>query len=147
MDVVWSREFQIALLCFLAPMAIAGVVVYCRVRKLRQGRRRPWLSGEVGLRRVLDQGEPPSQPQPKPQFRPQPEPQPKLRMAGVPHATAPPTPESLRESLQNLRRTLVEFQEAIQQSRTALGNLQECDSRFSADLHRAKEVMHHPFSE
>jgi hypothetical protein len=135
MDAVWSREFQIALLCVLAPMAMAAVVVYRRVRKSRRGRRRRWLSSEVGLRRVLDQAEP------------QPEPQPMLRMARVPHATAPPTPESLRESLQNLRRTLVEFQEAIQQSRTALGDRQECDSRFSADLNRAKEVMHHPLSE
>src|SRR5689334_11763675 len=106
MDLVWSREFQIALLCFLLPIAMAAVL-YRRVLKSRLGRRRPWLVGEVGLRRVLDQ--------PEPQSQLQPEPQPVLRMADVPHAAAPPTRESLDQSLENLRRTLVEFQGAIQQ--------------------------------
>jgi hypothetical protein len=45
----------------------------------------------------------------------------------------------------NLRQRLVEFRTSIQQSCDALEELQECDSRFSLDLSRAREVMHHAF--
>ena len=127
MDVVWSREFLVALLCFLTPMAMAAGLVYRRVRKSDLCRRRKRVQmTEASVRRVLEQAAP--------------------QAMTVARQTAPVTLQSLQQPLENLRQCLVEFRTSIQHSRTALGELQECDSRFSLDLGRASQAMHHAFT-
>jgi hypothetical protein len=129
MDVVWSREFQVALLCFLTPMALAAGLVYRRVWKsdLRRRRKRIQVT-QASVRRVLEQSAPP------------------VVAVAAPAKADPQALHSLQQPLENLRQCLVEFRTSIQQSRSALGTLQECDCRFSVDLNRASELMHHAFT-
>ena len=138
MAVVWSHEFLVALLCFLVPMAIGALLVYRRVVKSHLVRRRKRKAvTEATVRQVLEQAQPAvAAPVVQPAIA-----------TPVTHdePAAAPLP-SLQQSLENLRRTLVEFRGSLQHSRSALGELQDCDCQFSEDLGRASEVMHHAFS-
>lgn len=133
MDVVWSREFLVALLSFMAPVMLGAALVCRRMLKsdLRRRRNRVRMT-EAHARRALGEGP---------------------LVAAVPAAAAvvadpvaPATLQSLEQPLENLRQCLVAFRSSIQQSRSALAELQECDSRFSLDLGRASQVMHHAFT-
>ncbi|HEY1240186.1 MAG TPA: hypothetical protein VGF16_06495 [Bryobacteraceae bacterium] len=127
MHALWSREFGLALLGFLVPTAIAAGFVYRRLLKssrCRKGVERRVT--EACAQYVLDTAEP-------------------VRVEVTVHAGAV-TVQSIRQPLDNLRQRLVEFRGSIQQSVSALGQLQECDCRFSMDLGRASELMHRAFS-
>ncbi len=131
MHAVWSREFGFALLGFLMPTAIAAGLVYRRLLKSNRCRKRV----ERRLTEACAQyvaAEPVRIAQP-------------ACIAEPVHAGAVAV-ESFRQPLDNLRQRLVEFRGSIQQSVSALGQLQECDCRFSMDLNRASELMHRAFS-
>ncbi|HLK49829.1 MAG TPA: hypothetical protein VKT49_16920 [Bryobacteraceae bacterium] len=129
MAVVWSREFLITLLCFLTPTVIAALLVYRRVAKSQLVRRRKRKAvTEAVVRQVLEQA------------------QPTIAPLVAQQETAAASHASLQESLENLRRCLVEFRGSLQHSRSALGELHDRDCEFSEDLGRASEVMHHAFS-
>ena len=123
---LWSREFLVALLCFLSPMSLAAGLLYRRLRKSDLCRRRKRVEvTRASVRRLLEPAAP--------------------EVLAVAPQTAPVALQSLRQPLANLRQCLVEFRTSIQHSRSALGELQECDSRFSLDLGRASEAMQHAF--
>lgn len=125
MHAVWSREFALALLGFLTPTAIAAGLVYRRLLKSNRCRKHVERRvTEACAQYVAAEPEPIAEPV---------------------HAGAVAV-ESIRQPLANLRQRLVEFRGSIQQSVTALGELQECDCRFSMDLNRASELMHRAFS-
>ena len=129
MDAVWSREFLIAVAGFLAPMALAAALVYRRMIKsdLRRTCSRVRVT-EARVRRALEQAAPVAD------------------IPVLPAQPAAPAPlQSLQQPLANLRQCLVAFRSSIQESRSALGFLQECDRGFSLDLGRASQVMHHAF--
>ena len=135
MDVVWSRDFLIALLAFVTPMALAALLVYRRVVKSDLVRRRMRMKmTEATVRRVLQPVETPA-----------------VVAAPVVDAAPPTTAaaaseQSLQQSLENLRQVLMDFRSSIQHSRSALEDLRESDCQFSEDLGRASEVMQHAFS-
>ena len=125
MHAVWSREFALALLGFLTPTAIAAGLVYRRLLKSNRCRKRVERRvTEACAQYVAAEPEPIAQP---------------IHAGGV-------AVELIRQPLDTLRQRLVEFRGSIQQSVTALGELQECDCRFSTDLNRASELMHRAFS-
>lgn len=125
MHAVWSREFALALLGFLTPTAIAAGLVYRRLLKSNRCRKRVERRvTEACAQYVAAEPEQIAEP---------------VHAGGV-------AVESIRQPLDNLRQRLVEFRGSIQQSVTALGELQECDCRFSMDLNRASELMHRAFS-
>jgi hypothetical protein len=132
MDALWSREFLIALAGFLTPVTIATVFVYrCVLHSKLCRRQERVLVTQAKMLRVMGEAAPPAE-----DVRP-------------PADTCPPAPRTLHtleEPLANLRQCLVAFRTSIQESRSALGVLQECDSRFSLDLGRASQVMHHAFT-
>ena len=136
MDVVWSRDFLIALLSFVTPTALAALLVYRRMVRSDLVRRRMRMKmTEATVRRALQPSEPP--------------PAPAVVVAPVATAPAPAavaSGQSLQQSLENLRRVLMDFRSSIQHSRNALEELQESDCQFSQDLGRASEVMQHAFS-
>ena len=146
MDAVWSREFVVAVVCFVTPVALAAGLVYRRVLKSDLRRRRRPQKVTVGGVAA------PARTQTAPVVKPDtPEATPAVAAAPEPSAAAkqagPVKRESLEESLENLRQSLLEFRSSIQHSRNALGELQACDCRFSMDLNRASEVMEHAFPE
>jgi hypothetical protein len=131
MDALWSREFLLALAGFLAPVTIAALLVYrCVLHSKLVRRQKRVLETQAKMRRVMEEAA-----QPVADVRPPTD----IR------APAPRTLHTLEQPLANLRQCLVAFRSSIQESRSALGVLQECDSRFSLDLGRASELMHHAF--
>ena len=127
MDVVWSVQFLIALVCFMTPTIVAARLVYRRI--VASGRRR-----ERVVRSVV-----------QPQV--QPEPQPSKLALVICAETAPVRLASMHQPIVNLRERLVEFRASLQHSRDALGHLQECDWQVSGDLNRASQIMHQAFAE
>jgi len=125
MHAVWSREFGLALLGFLMPTTIAAAFVYRRLLKSNRCRKRVERRVTEACAQYVA-AEPERAPEP-------------VHVGAV-------TVESIRQPLDNLRQRLVEFRGSIQQSVNALGQLQECDCRFSMDLGRASEMMHRAFS-
>src|SRR5690348_6411634 len=127
MDVVWSVQFLIALVCFMTPTIVAARLVYRRI--VASGRRR-----EQVVRRVV---------------------QPQVQQASQPSdatvvvcaEAAPVTLASMHQPIVNLRERLVEFRASLQRSSAALGHLQECDWQVSGDLNRASQIMHQAFAE
>src|SRR5579872_6653314 len=98
MDVVWSVQFLIALVCFMAPTIVAARFVYRRVLSL--GRRRQ----RIERKRVQAQV----------QAAP--------RQAAV-LAVCAPSPvrwASIHQPIENLRQRLIEFRASLQHSRAAL---------------------------
>ena len=141
MDVVWSREFLIALLSFVTPTALAALLVYRRMVKSDLVRRRMRVKmTEATVRRALQASEPPRAPAVVV------EPVVAAAPAMAPAAAAVASGQSLQQSLENLRRVLMDFRSSIQHSRSALEDLRERDCQFSQDLGRASEVMQHAFS-
>jgi len=131
MDVVWSVQFLVALVCFMAPTVIAARMVYRRI-----------LASELCRKRA-----PGKSPEPSVAVAPQPT---------APEAIAPPPTEpapipfplaTIRQPIENLRQRLLEFRASLQRTRTALGHLQECDWQVSGDLNRASQIMHQAFAE
>lgn len=126
MDVVWSVQFLIALVCFMMPTIVAARLVYRRI--VASGRRRE---------RVVRSVQPKVQPAPQPS-----------ELAVVVCAEAAPARlASMHQPIVNLRERLVEFRASLQHSRDALGHLQECDWQVSGDLNRASQIMHQAFAE
>ena len=125
MHAVWSREFGFALLGFLTPTAIAAGLVYRRLLKSNRCRKHAERRVTEACAQYVSVT-PPTE-------------------AAVPVHASAVSVESIRQPLDNLRQRLVEFRGSIQQSVSALGQLQECDCRFSVDLGRASEVMHRAF--
>src|SRR5690242_524141 len=118
MDAVWSREFLVALLVFLVPTAVAAGFAYRWIRRSSLCRKRV-ASLPESLPKVSDKSE----------------------------AAAPARPQSIHDALEKLKQRLVEFRTLIQRSRSALDSLQECDSRFTSDLQRARETLRRPISQ
>ena len=133
MDAVWSREFLMALASFLTPVVVGAALLYRRVSRSHLCRRKNRvLVTKASMRRVMeDRAQPAADIRPSAEIRP----------------SAPRPLHTLEQPLANLRQCLVAFRTSIQQSRSALGVLQECDSQFSLDLGRASQVMHHAFTE
>lgn len=133
MDAVWSREFLMALAAFLTPVTIATVLVYRRVLRSNLWRKQQRVRmAQTAMRRALEKDAAQAARD--------------VRPVGN---TCPPAARAihtLEQPLANLRQCLVAFRASIQESRSALGVLQECDSRFSLDLGRASQVMHHAFT-
>ena len=131
MNAVWSREFLMALASFVLPVAAGAALLYRRLLRSHLCRRKNRVRvTKASMRRVMEEAAQPAAVRPPAEIRP----------------SAPPTLHTLEQPLANLRQSLVAFRTSIQESRSALGVLQECDSRFSLDLGRASQVMHHAFT-
>ena len=126
MDALWSREFVIALISFLAPTAFGAGLVYRRMLKSVMRRRTVHRKiSDACARYVLDH--------------------PGTQAEAAPGEAATRSLKPIQQPLENLKQRLVEFRTSIQQSRHALGQLQECDCRFSVDLGHAGDVMQQAF--
>ena len=132
MDAVWSRQFLVALASFLTPVTLATVFVYRRMLHSPLCRRKNrGAVTKASMRLVMEEAAPPA------------------ADVAPPAAIRPAAPtrlHTLEQPLANLRQCLVAFRTSIQESRSALGVLQECDSQFSLDLGRASQAMHHAFT-
>lgn len=121
-----------ALAAFLTPVTVATVFVYRRLLHSNLWRRQKRVMvTKASMRRVLEEV---------------PQRAPGLRLPADARPPSPRTLTTLEQPLANLRQCLVAFRTSIQESRSALGVLQECDSQFSVDLGRASQVMHHAFT-
>jgi hypothetical protein len=133
MDVVWSVQFLIALVCFMAPTIVAARLVYRRI-----------VISDLRRNRTVRKANPVRvQPAAPPTEAKLPEPE-------VIAAAAAPVPfrsPSMHLPIENLRLRLIEFRGSLQRSRAALGHLQECDWQVSGDLNRASQIMHQAFAE
>lgn len=126
MDVVWSVQFLVALVCFMAPTIVAARMVYRRIVSSGLCRRQ---TPQRAVERIVATA----------RQAPMPEVQ--------PVAPAPAGLGSMHQPIENLRQRLVEFRASLQRTRTALGQLQECDWQVSGDLNRASQIMHQAFAE
>ena len=126
MDVVWSVQFLVALVCFMAPTIVAARMVYRRIVSSGLCRQRT-------SQPAIEQIAAPTPQAPVPEVQPV--------------APAPVGLGSIHQPIENLRQRLVEFRASLQRTRTALGQLQECDWQVSGDLNRASQIMHQAFAE
>jgi hypothetical protein len=124
---VRSWEFLFALVCFLTPTAIAAGLVYRRVvnSRLCRPRGRARLT-DAHVRQLAERPETPP-PAPAPAV---PEPVP----APAASAAQPPLREIIQQPLATLRQRLTEFRASLQQTGSALQQLQDGDCRLSMDL-------------
>lgn len=128
MDVVWSVQFLIALVCFMTPTIVAAGLIYRRLLTSNLGQKRR------AVRKAVEE-----------MVRPAPQ---QSELAVV--AAAVPAPvrlASMHQPIENLRERLVEFRASLQRSSAALGHLQKCDWQVSGDLNRASQIMHQAFAE
>lgn len=145
MDSIWSADFLLALLCFIAPTTIAAGFVYRRLWKSAKRRHHVertvsgacarYVSDAPAPQAAAAAEAPASMPAEVSEAS-------EIRAAG---STGTVQLDSVRQPLENLRQRLVEFRMSIHQALNALGKLQESDSRFSMDLGRASDVMHQAF--
>ena len=130
MDEVWSWQFGIALVCFMAPTVIAARMVYRRIVASELCRSR---GAQKAVGRIV-------QPVPQPPAR-------EVSPAPAEPAPAPVRIGSIYQPIENLRQRLLEFRASLERTSTALGHLQECDWQVSGDLNRASQIMHQAFAE
>ena len=121
MDAVWSLEFLAALIAFMIPMAVAGWMVY---RRMRTAIRRPKGAPERAAEQTAA---------------------PRAAVSAQAKAVAAEAPkdylESLQEPLENVRRHLVELGTSLRRSHSELGQFQEGLCRLSMVLSRTNEVF------